>query len=144
HLLLRVRLEVDEQVPARDQVELRIRRIANQVVRREDDRLAQGVRNLIAVGLPAEEPIETFPAEADELFLRIQPRTGNLERRLVDVGREDLQIERTAPRRELLVQEDRDRVRLLAGGAARNPDADLVGRFGVLDDVWNDALLERR
>ena len=145
--LLRVRLEVDQQVAAGDQIELGERRIADDVVRREDDALAQVLRDLVAVGAKREERLEPLGLMPGNLFLGVDAGARDFERRLVDVGREDLEVDGRAPRAQLLVKQHRDRVRFLAGGAAGHPDADLLaGTVGVerFDDLRDDALLEHR
>src|SRR5215207_11570532 len=62
--LLRVRLQVDQQVAAGDEVHLRERRVTNEVVRREDDALAQRLRDLVAVRLQGEEALAALGADA--------------------------------------------------------------------------------
>ena len=48
-LLLDFGLEVDQQVPATDQVELGKRRVADQVLWRENDRVAKSLGDLVTV-----------------------------------------------------------------------------------------------
>ena len=129
HGALRLGLEVDQEVAARDEVHLRERRVLGDVVAREHDHLAQVVRDLVAARPLGEEPLE--PARADELqlHLAVDPGAGVLERRLVDVGRQHLEPDLAVARREALAEQHRQRVRLLAGRAARDPDPELlVGR----------------
>ncbi len=143
--LLRVRLEVDQQVAAGDQIELRERRVANQVVRREDDALADVLRDVIAVRLEREVALEALRADAGQLLLAVDAGAGDFERRLVHVGRENLDVRILPARHHLFVQQDGDRVGLLAGGAARHPDPDLIVAGiapGPLDDLGDDFLLE--
>ena len=54
HLLLRRRLEVDEQVAAGDEIDARERRVLDDVVLREDDHLAEVGDDLVAVAVPGE------------------------------------------------------------------------------------------
>src|SRR6266567_262120 len=62
---------------------------------------------------------------------------------IVDIGGEDLHLERRIPALHLLAQEDGDRIGLLAGCASRNPDADLVVGPFALQQLGDDPGLER-
>src|SRR5688572_32533372 len=63
--LLRVRLEVDQKVAARDQIELGERRVAQQIVRGEDDALPQRLRDLVAVRLRSEEHTSELQSQSN-------------------------------------------------------------------------------
>jgi hypothetical protein len=139
--LLRVRLEVDQQVPAGDQVEPRERRVADQVVRREHDALAERLRDLIAVLAQREEPLPALAADTGDLLFGIEAGARHLQRCLVHVGGEDLDVHRPAARGQRLVQEDGNRVGLLAGGATRHPHPDLLVRLAPVHDLRDDPLL---
>ena len=58
--LLHVRLEVDQHVAARDQVEPREGRVAEKVLGGEDHRVAQVLGDLVVVSLLDEEPAQAF------------------------------------------------------------------------------------
>jgi hypothetical protein len=143
HGLLRVRLEVDQEIAARDQVHLGEGRVADQIVRGEHDALAQGLRDLVPVRLGGEEPSQPSIADAGHLHLVVHPRAGQLERGLVNVGRQDLDLEGAAARRQALVEEHGDRIRFLAGRAAGHPDPDVLVGVGAIDQLRDDPMLER-
>jgi len=87
-----------------NEIELRERRVADQVVRREDNAFAQRLLHLVAVRPPREETLEPLRTDARHLLLRVESRTATSSDVLVDVGRENLHVRRTPARAELLVQ----------------------------------------
>src|SRR5689334_9155526 len=64
---LRGRFEIDEEVPARDQMHFRERSIFRNVVRSENDQLPEILRNLISICLAPEEPFAAFLVDVLEL-----------------------------------------------------------------------------
>jgi hypothetical protein len=56
---LGIRLDIDEQIAATDQFQVGERGIADQILRGENDLLAQALLDLIAVTLPGEEPLQS-------------------------------------------------------------------------------------
>src|SRR5207244_10504750 len=90
NLPLRLEVEVDEGVAAREQVETRDRRIRDQVQASEDDRPAQ----LVAEDVAGRRALEVLLAENGgdglEALGAAAPPAGLRERVLVDVGGEDL------------------------------------------------------
>jgi hypothetical protein len=124
--LLQGGVEVDEEVAAAHQVEAGEGRVFHHVVRREDHRLAHRAGDLVAVPLAHEEARQPLGRDVGADAVRVAGRGGELDGVAVDVGREDLQVEPAAERLDLLVEEDGDGEGLLAGGAARDPDAERV------------------
>ena len=142
HRLLRVRLKVDQQVAARDQIQLGERRIANEVVRGEHDALAQRLGDLVALGLERKKPLQPFGADAVHLVGGVDAGARRLQRRLVHVGRQDLHVHRSTTDAQALVQQHGNRVRLLAGRASRYPHPNLIVGISALDDLRDDSVLE--
>jgi hypothetical protein len=122
--LLRLRLQVDHQVAAGDDIEPRERRVAQKVVRGEDNQFAQRLVNLVGAVELGEEPPAPLGAERFEGRLGIDALAGDPEALRLAVGGEDLQVERLARRVGLLRHQHREGVCLLARGAARDPHAD--------------------
>ena len=77
--LLRRRLEVNQQIPAGDQIELGKRCVTNDVMRREHNALAQVLRDLIAVRTEREKLLATFGCDALNLFLGVDAGAGDFE-----------------------------------------------------------------
>src|SRR5439155_9471677 len=99
------------------------RRVAVEVVAAEDDRPPQVVAEGEAVICLLEVPLAELGRHLLEL-LRAVARLARLgEGVVVDVGRVDLHAPLEPRLAERLGQQHRDRVRLLARGAARGPDA---------------------
>src|SRR5262249_26026640 len=66
-----------------------------------------------------------------------------IDRRIADIGTEDLDRDGGRAFAEKLEQRDRERIHLFAGGAARYPKAQRGVRLLVLDDARKDVRLER-
>ena len=130
NLPLRLEVEVDEGVAAREQVETRDRRIRDQVQASEDDRPAQLVAEDVAGRRALEVLLAQVGGDGLEILEAIAPLAGLRERALVDVGGEDLHSLAERLGAEQLRERDREAVRLLAAGAPGAPDADRSGGLG--------------
>jgi hypothetical protein len=143
HLPLEIGLQVDEQVPAGDQVERGEGRIADQAVHREDAHLAQLLSDVPARPVANEVALEALGRDVG-LYLRGVVAGARLGDQLgVEVRREDLDEPPGGLPPEVLVHEDRDRVGLLARGAPGDPDPERgVGGLAG-DEAGQDLPLER-
>src|ERR1700740_3023072 len=92
HVPLQVRLEVDEHVTARNQVEPVKRGILDQIVRGEDAHLPNVLADLVPVVLPDEEPLQALRKDVLRDAFRVARLTSELECLVVDVAREDLYL----------------------------------------------------
>jgi hypothetical protein len=119
HLLLRRRLQVDQHVPAADEVDARERRVLDDVVVREHHRLAQLGHDLVVFAVRDEEAGQPLGRDLGDRLFVVQRARRDPERAVVHVGREDL--ERSAALRRKLIEQDRERVDLFAGRAACDP-----------------------
>lgn len=138
-LLLGRRLEVDEEVAAAHQIEARERGVVDDVVSGEHRELAQLLDDPEALAGRREVALAPLRADVAHGVGVVDPRAGRLERFGVDVGREDLGGDAAAAGQDRLVEQDGDRVHLLAGSAARHPDPDVAG---PLEDLGQDVALE--
>jgi hypothetical protein len=141
HLLLRRDLQVDEHVAAAHQVHPRERRIADGVVPREDDHRTKLGPDLPALPAAHEVAFQALGGDAEHRLGAVDARRCRLQRARVHVGGEDLHQPAAHPRRHLL-QEHRQRVDLLAGGAARHPDAERSVRVPLREQLGQHAVLE--
>ena len=125
HALLGCRLEVDENIPATDQIDARERGILEEVVLGEDDTLADGSANLVMIAVAGEVFFKQVGWYVGRDGLGINPLPGDLGGATVKVGREEAarQIDLTTLAKHFLKQ-DADGVNLLASGAARHPEAE--------------------
>jgi hypothetical protein len=126
HAVLQIRGQVDQQVAAGDQVQLRERGVLQQVVNREQADLTQVVDDAVGAVLALEVPLQPLGGDILGNAGRIAADAGDLQRVLVDVAGEDLQPGRAVRFRHALAQQHRDRVGLLARGAGRHPYAHRV------------------
>ena len=140
---LQLGVHVDQQVAAGHQVHAGERRVSHQAVRREGAEVAHLLGDDVAVLVAGEEAAPAFRRQAVQQRGGIAPGPGGADRRLVDVGGEDLHLGRVAQPVHVLAQQDGERVRLLAGGAAGHPDADVVPGALALEQPGHDDLLHR-
>ncbi len=121
--VLQFRLEVDEEVPAGEQVEPREGGVLDDVLDREHHHLP----DLLLDPVPAFHlhEVAAQPLGPDVLHDvgRVDPGARGRDGVLVEVGRVDLDLEVEVALVHQLVQQDGDGVGLLSGGAARHPGA---------------------
>ena len=139
-LLLQLGAEVDEDVAAGDEVELRERRIADQAVLGEDAHLAQLLDRLVGLPLSREEAREPLGRHVLGDVRGVAAMARLSEHLRVEVGREDLHEALRLQSLEVLAQQDGDGVGLLARGAAGDPDADRRVGGLALHDAGKDLL----
>ena len=144
--LLEGRLEVDEEVAAGHEVQAREGRSPQEVVRREEAEVADVLRDRVRVAALHEEARQPLGAHLPLDDVRVSSAAGLGEGGGVDVGREDLDLRRARHSLRLLAKQHRDRVGLLAGGAARDPRSHVARgvrcRMSGIDDPLEH--LERR
>ena len=140
--LLEIRLEIDQQVATDDEVQVGQRRVLHEVVPAEDAPAAQVASDPKELAVAGEVSIDERRGHLLELLETVQSVPGDGQRILVDVGAIDLDVDRPRPVAESFGEEQGDRVRLLAGGAAGRPHADGPGGGGGLDQSRHDLLTE--
>ena len=122
--LLHLRFEVDQEVAATDQVHLGKGGVGDQVLSRERHGFAHRFADLPGGFVhPREEAGQPFRGDIGGDALGVDAAAGDLQRLFVDIGGEDLQSAGVLRRRLIFEQQHGEGVRLLAGGAAGDPDA---------------------
>ncbi len=124
--VLQLRLEVDHQVAAAEQVEAREGRVLDDVLDGEHDHLADLLLHAIAGVLLGEEAAQALRRDIQRDVRRIEPGTCDGDGVVVEVGRVELDPDLAVGVVHVLAQQDRDRVGLLAGRAARDPGPEHV------------------
>src|SRR5262249_7049976 len=140
---LQLAVEVDEQIAAGDQIHARERRIAHHAVRGEHAQVADGLVDDVAAALVGEEALEPLLRHALQQGIGIAAVARYRERRLINIGGEELYLGPRTALRALLAQQDCERIDLLAGGAARDPDADRVRGALALEQARHYKLFQR-
>jgi hypothetical protein len=128
HALLCERLQVNQHVPAAHQVEPGEGRVLHHVVGREHHQLPKLGHDLKIRSALVEIALEQGRLDACNALGVVEAAAREIERAAVHVGRENLDASAVAALVQLLLQQDRDRVRLFPGGAAGDPDPHLVTR----------------
>ncbi len=128
-------IQVDQEVAAGNQIEVRERWIADDVVRGEQHELAQLTPDPVATRLPQEEALQALLGEIGDVRVRIEGLSRGGNRLLVEIGGEHLDLRLLDRTLSLLGEQHGNRIGLLAGGARRHPDANLIVAALVLDDL---------
>lgn len=136
--LLHGLLELGEHVAARDEVHVRDGRIGDEVVRREHHALAQRGAGHERVAVAHEVARQTLGRDAGDPLPGVARAGGAIDRLGTDVGGEDLDAPVPAGALLRLVEQDRERPGLFAGGAARHPGAQLAAVLVALDEPAHD------
>ena len=135
-------LEIDQQVPAADQVQLPEWRILEHVVLREDDHLADLVPHDVAVALAAEIARQPPRRHILDDVVAVDAPSGRGYGVAVQVGGKYFDISLDAELLHHLREQDRDGIGFFACGAPRHPDADLLRGRRALDDVVDHSVLQ--
>src|SRR5678816_319985 len=122
--LLQRRLEINEDVPTADQVEMRKGRIADDVLPREDADIADEFGDAVAASLGYEEAPQALGRYLLGNALRIEAGPGSRDGRLAQIGAEHLNGDVEPRPLDKLYRGDGERIRLLTAGAAGDPDAE--------------------
>ena len=142
--LLQGRAQVDQQVPARDQVDVREGRVGRHVLPREDAHLAEGLADPVPVLVAGEEAAEPLRRDLRLDADRVDTQASPPQRHdVAEVGGEDLDRRPGRPVLEILQQYHGQRVGLLAARAARHPHTDGDVGVATLEDLREDDVLER-
>ena len=129
HLRLRFSGQVDEQVPATDQVAAGEGRVSQEIVGGEEDLLPNLLPHPIAAVIAQEKFPKAFGRDIrlDHRWVKAIARIG--DRLLVDVGGEHLDVRRSVEVSRVFAKQHRHRVRFLARRAAGHPDPHLILAF---------------
>ncbi|XXU91230.1 hypothetical protein WME85_26990 [Sorangium sp. So ce1153] len=142
---LEVAREVDEDVAAQHEVEVRERGALAEVVLAEDGEVADALLHLVAAVERDEVAVDELVRQVLDGGRPVDPAAGEGDRLAVDVGREDADVEAVELVAEQLADQDGERVCLLAGGAPGRPDPQrLVVVPGVGDERGQDHVPEVR
>ena len=125
-LTLQDALEIDQQVPAADQVQLAEGRILEDIVLGKDDHLADLVVDHIMVPLAGEIAAEPGDRHIFDDVVPVHAPAGGGDGVGVQVGSEDLDLAGDAKLVHGLGKKDGDGIGFLTGGTAGDPDPDLV------------------
>ena len=121
--LLHLRREINQQIAARQNIQLRERRVHDEALRRKRHHLPDFGSHAAAVVFLGEEPAHLFRRHVGANIFGIDARARLGNRILVQIGGKNLQRD-FFPRLELLhhfLEHHRQRISLLAGGTTRHP-----------------------
>ncbi len=132
--LLQEGLQIDQQVAAADEIQVREGRIGRDVLAREDADVANALGDLPApVGLD-EETAPSLGLDVDHGVFQVDAGARLVDRGVGDVRREDLDGRAVLRFLRRLEESDRERVHLLAGGTSGDPDPDRRRLAAVLEE----------
>src|SRR5690606_32402441 len=114
---LRLGTQIDQKIAARNQIKARKWRIGQHIVNGADHRRAQFGQYSIPVILPGKEPSKSRRRHVGLDRLRVQAFSRGVYRIRVDIGSEDLELYAAFLLRDLLAEEHRKGISLLARAA---------------------------
>src|SRR5262245_22545164 len=114
-------VQVNQQIPAGDEIEMRERWILDDVVMREQHHLPELALDTVPTRLAVKEALETLLGYVHDIGLGVEAFAGRGDRVFIEIGGEHLYVGRLDHAVEIFREQHADRVRLLAGGAPRNP-----------------------
>ena len=141
--LLQLGLEIDEQIPAGDEVHARERRIAHHILPGKDDLLAQRLAHTVAAVFLHEKPPQPLRRDVLRERLRVEPVARLFQQRLIEIGGEDLELRPARIVGGGLGESHGQRIRLLAGGAAEHPHAHRLIAPALREELREDRALQR-
>ena len=139
---LQHRLEIDQQISAADEVELSERGILKYIVLCKYNHLPQIMPHHIRIPLARKVAGQALHAHIFYYIVAVDALAGGRDRIGIEVRRKYLYIPSLPKLLHDFHEEDGDRVGLLTGGAACDPDADLVALACIHDKSFNDPLFE--
>lgn len=146
NVLLDLAVEVDQQVAADDQADLRERRVGQQVVPGEQDFLANFLAYPVVLVFLDEELAQPRGWHVGDDRLRIRTTPGNADGTLIEVGGKHLDLAGSLFHGQLLAGEHGQAVGFFAGGAAGRPDAyfaSALGWLGLADQLRQHMAFQR-
>jgi hypothetical protein len=120
--LLGILIEIDEQIPTRQEIDLRERRVLDHALDGKDTELPDVLLDAVTIALANKEAFQAFGADIRRDTLGIQPLTGVLDDIRIDIRGEDLDMPRSPRALPELVEQHRHGVRFFSRRAGRDPD----------------------
>ena len=122
-LFLQTGFEIDQQVAATDEVDARERRVAQEILPGENDRLTQRLADAVATVLLDKESPQPFGRNLLHQRFCVKASTRLVQQGLVEVRRENLKGGRARGAFGVFSECHGQRIGFLAGGTTRHPDA---------------------
>jgi hypothetical protein len=138
-------IQVDEDVSACDEIEMRERWVLDEIVDREQDVFPELSSDAISSRLAEEEPPQAFVRDVGDFRVRIEPFARDGNGLFVEIGGEYLEARRRLRHAtRVFGEEHRNGVRLFTRGTPGYPHADGLDPRLALKDVRHHQFLERR
>ena len=142
-LLLQHGSQINHHVPTTDEVQLGERRVFDRVLPGEHAHFADGLLDLIAVLRLHKKASQPFGGHFLLDALGVNPGPGFLDGRGADIGRENLDGNLGALVPDGFQHDDGNRIRFLARGTARHPDAQGLIRAAILQEPGKHLFRQR-
>src|SRR5208283_5059843 len=136
--VLRLRLQIDEEIATANEVYVGKRRVRQNVVNREHDAVAQFVRHPILIIFFREESRQPVRRNIRLDRIWIEPVARECDGVRIDVRRENLKAGRPLQLLESFEKQHGERIGLFTGAAARTPDADRPLVLLLIDEGGDD------
>src|SRR4029077_1771780 len=121
--LLGLGFQIDQEIAARQEVQLRKWRIGQDVMRCEHHQIPNLLLNPITVVFLGKEPLQALLCDVAGDADRVEAEARHLNGPAVQVRRKNLHVEATLLLRQVFTDEDGERIGFLSGGTAGYPQA---------------------
>ncbi len=135
--------QVDQEVPATEQVNLGKRRVFEHVLLGKDHHVADILADAVGAVFLGKKPGQPFRGDIGGNAVGIDPGAGFLNGLVVDIGGKDLDLEVFFYFVQIFPDQDSQGIGFFAGGATRDPDPHTCARELVGKEPGNDLFPER-
>ena len=142
-LLLGAGPQIDQKVPAGNEIEPRERRVGEQVLDREHHGFAQIAHHPVSFAFPRKKPGQALLAHSSRGFRSIKARAGKRDGMGIDIGRKDLKLDVVLRSLDRFQKKHGERIDFLAGAAAGHPNAQRPVERLFLDHIRDNACRKR-
>src|SRR5215475_3138255 len=138
---LQIAVEIDEEIPTRNEIYVREWRVTQNAVLRKHNEIAHFALHAVVVPFTHKKSAQAFLRHVRLNGDRIACRARNSQRARVEVGGKYLDIGPILAARHLLEQQDGNREDLFSRGATRHPDSDRT--LGPTEELGYDFARKR-
>ena len=125
-LVLGLLIQIDQQVPATDQIQLGERRVFEDVLGCKNQHFPDVLADAIDIVLQRKKTLQPIGTHIRCNAFRINSRPGGFDGVVVDIGGKNLDADMLFEPFRALAQDNRDGIGFFAAGTAGNPGADNI------------------
>ena len=142
-LLLGAGPQIDQEVPAGNEIEPRERRVREQVLDREHHGFAQIAHHPVSLAFPRKKTGQARPGHSIRGFRSIKARAGKRDGLGIDIGCKNLKLGGALRSLDRFQKKHGERIDFFAGAAAGHPNAQRPVERLFLDHIRDNACRKR-